>query len=938
MLDIFYCIRDEHDITFVVLAALLCVLSALTASLLLRQAVRGTEERKTPWLLAAGACAGFGIWATHFVAMLGYTPGMIVGYAPALTLVSLAIPIVTTCTGFAIAASRMPRAALPLGAAITGGGFAAMHYCGMVALEIPAVMRWDAYYVTVSVALVMLALGPAFHLVLRRDGHWPIAGATALMALGVIALHFTGMAGLALVPSRIETTGQLISPRTMAIAVSMIALMLAGVSALGLAIARRNEARIAASQRQFSILVQGISDCAIYMLDHDGHVTNWNAGAQRLKGYTAAEVVGKPLSTFYRPEDRANGMHEKALEIAAREGKFTGEGWRVRKDGSQFWAHVMIEAVRDEQGARIGFAKITRDITRTKEDQDRIARISEQRDAALGNMHQGLVLFDNDARLVLANRRFMELYDLSEDDCRPGTPHRDIVRAAVSNGLKEPASEERVERACRLIRESLSDPKHTPILSEYSEDFVVSIVSRRLADGGWVSTFDDITNQRASEARIAHMALHDGLTSLPNRTRFNLWLDDALDRAAHTGRRVGVTVIDLDRFKDINDSFGHAWGDVVLKELANRLAAALEEGEIAARLGGDEFGVAMTYANDSELADFLARVESCFAEPLEHYGQPLVFGASLGVASYPTDGPNRETLLNNADLAMYRAKAQIGESICYYEPCMDESARARRQIANDLRQAIERNELTLLYQPQHMLRDGKLSGYEALLRWHHPGRGLISPVEFIPIAEETGMILRIGEWVMRHACAEAMKWPEGPRVAVNLSPVQLVQQDIAQLVTQVLLDTGLPARRLELEITESAIITDKARALHNLRQIKALGVAIAMDDFGTGYSSLDTLHSFPFDKIKIDKSFLLKSDKNEQAKAIIRAVLALGQSLRIPVLAEGVETQTQLELLLQEGCEEAQGYFLGRPAVAPSLVVANADSDRPAAQATNSYL
>ncbi|WP_324699009.1 EAL domain-containing protein [Novosphingobium sp. RL4] len=268
---------------------------------------------------------------------------------------------------------------------------------------------------------------------------------------------------------------------------------------------------------------------------------------------------------------------------------------------------------------------------------------------------------------------------------------------------------------------------------------------------------------------------------------------------------------------------------------------------------------------------------------------------------------------------MYRAKLQIGERICYYEPGMDETARARRQLANDLRQAVEKQEFVLLYQPQCQLRSGETSGYEALVRWHHPLRGLVSPDEFIPIAEESGAILQIGEWVLEEACREAVSWHSEHRIAVNVSPIQLVQQDLAPIVARILIETGLPAHRLELEITESAIISDKTRALHNLRQLKELGVAIAMDDFGTGYSSLDTLHSFPFDKIKIDKSFLLESDDNEQARAIIRAVLALGQSLRIPVLAEGVETESQFDLLIREGCEEAQGYFLGRPDRAPSM-------------------
>jgi EAL domain-containing protein (putative c-di-GMP-specific phosphodiesterase class I) len=273
---------------------------------------------------------------------------------------------------------------------------------------------------------------------------------------------------------------------------------------------------------------------------------------------------------------------------------------------------------------------------------------------------------------------------------------------------------------------------------------------------------------------------------------------------------------------------------------------------------------------------------------------------------------------------MYRAKSSVGESICFFEPAMDESARQRRHLAADLRRAVERNEFTLLYQPQVSIQTGDVTGHEALLRWNHPVRGLISPDEFIPIAEETGAILEIGEWVLREACREARHWPAEQKVAVNISPVQFVQQGLVDRVRAVLVETGLSPSRLELEITETAIMTDKMGALHSLRQFKAMGVSIAIDDFGTGYSSLDTLHSFPFDKIKIDKSFLLRAESSPQARAIIRAVLALGRSLEIPVLAEGVENERQLAVLRHEGCDEAQGYYFGRPAPAPSLRLQNA--------------
>jgi diguanylate cyclase (GGDEF)-like protein len=531
-------------------------------------------------------------------------------------------------------------------------------------------------------------------------------------------------------------------------------------------------------------------------------------------------------------------------------------------------------------------------------------------------MHQGLCLFDTDERLVLRNRRFTELWNLPEDSCPPGTALMEVARAAI--GARHPGEvpQERLENMRDLLGQALADPSLPAVVAEFGEDFVVSISSRALPDGGWVTTFEDFTERRRSETKIAHMALHDGLTGLPNRTSFNRWLDKEIEHAGGRGSQVAMIAIDLDRFKEINDSQGHAAGDQVLQKIAEGLAERIGEDEIVARLGGDEFAVAKHFVDSADLADFVARVDSVFGAEIGAQ-DGLAVGASIGIAIYPTDATQRETLLNNADLAMYRAKGSLTEHICYYEPGMDETARHRRQLANDLRQALARDELSVLYQPQRMLKTNEISGYEALMRWHHPRLGAVSPSEFIPIAEETGEIVRLGEWVLRTACAEAATWARPDKIAVNLSPVQLLQADLPETVTQILIDTGLPPRRLELEITETAIIADKVRALHTLRRIKALGVSVAMDDFGTGYSSLDTLHSFPFDKIKIDKSFLLKAEDNEQARAIIRAVLALGKSLGIPVLAEGVETELQLALLLGEGCDEAQGYLFGRPGLAP---------------------
>ncbi len=413
--------------------------------------------------------------------------------------------------------------------------------------------------------------------------------------------------------------------------------------------------------------------------------------------------------------------------------------------------------------------------------------------------------------------------------------------------------------------------------------------------------------------KLRHMALNDALTGLPNRTSFADHLDHAISDAAEHGWHIAVVGIDLDRFKEINDLRGHSAGDEALRVVGERLSATLRENEFAARVGGDEFGATKTFTDQNELMDFVGRLEKTLFTPIKIEDFTSTSGASIGVAVYPQDGETREALIGNADLAMYRAKVEIGRAVCFYEPKLDEAARDRRSLANDLRHAIEHGEFELHYQVQTSIVSGEICGYEVLLRWRHPERGMIPPLEFIPIAEETGSIVAIGEWVLREACKQAASWTKPYKIAVNLSPVQFTNAELPRLIHRILIETALSPSRLELEITESTIIADKVRTLHTMRQIRSLGVTIALDDFGTGYSSLDTLRSFPFDKIKLDRSFMNEVESSPQSKAIVRAVLALGKSLNIPVLAEGVETNDQLSVLRREGCDEAQGYLLGRP-------------------------
>ncbi|KPF95748.1 diguanylate cyclase [Rhodopseudomonas sp. AAP120] len=448
---------------------------------------------------------------------------------------------------------------------------------------------------------------------------------------------------------------------------------------------------------------------------------------------------------------------------------------------------------------------------------------------------------------------------------------------------------------------------------------VLTFGRRVVFDGrdGFLVAVVDITERRKAEAKIAHMAHHDGLTNLPNRALYQERLQQALDQARDGGARVAVMCLDLDLFKNVNDSFGHPMGDRLLRCVAERLRGAVGGGDLVARLGGDEFALVLSqFASPNEASDFAGRLIEIVSAPYDMDGLEVVIGASIGIAMAPGDGDECEALLRNADMALYRAKAAGGGCHHFFEKEMDRQAQIRRDMEIDLRHAFAHGEFELHYQPLIDLAQDRVGGFETLLRWRHPERGMISPADFIPVAEDIGLIVGLGEWVLRQACMEAAGWPDDVKVAVNLSPVQFRSRNLVQVVISALAQSGLPPRRLELEITESLFLADSEANLATLHQLRALGVRISMDDFGTGYSSLSYLRSFPFDKIKIDRSFVRDVTERPDCLAIVRAIAGLGRSLDITTLAEGVETIEQLDALRAEGCHEVQGFLFSpaRPA------------------------
>ncbi len=780
MYRVFTCLFIEHDLRLVVLAGAVCLLASAVAISLFNRARASQGRARAIWVALDAVVSGCGIWATHFIAMLAYDPGTGAGYSIRVTVLSLVFAILINCVGLGIALSGTRRAFAATGGAIVGIGVAAMHYTGMMAIELPARIVWSPDIVASSVALGSLFGAVALVIASGRDSFGRTAAASAMLTLAIVSHHFTAMGAVTLVPDpTLMPEGLNISPTVLSFLLAGMAIALLGISLSVSAMDRRNKGAL---------------------------------------------------------------NKQKALL-----------------------------------------------------------------DSALENMSQGLAMFDAEGRILLFNERYMAMLGRTESNLR-GRLLLDVLREQRAAGLWPVEPD---ELFAKLVADAHAGRSTTRVMELRGRS--VRIVTQPMKSGGWVATFEDITEWQRAQEQIFHMARHDGLTNLPNRTLFHEELDRAL-KLAKRGDQLAVLCLDLDHFKKINDSLGHPVGDALLKEVALRLRGCVGSGDTVARLGGDEFAI-VQFCKDCDptaVSALASHIVELLAEPYDIRGHHLVIGVSVGISLSPDDGTDPDQLLKNADLALYRAKADGRSTYRFFETGMDARAQARRVMELDLRLAQQRGEFEVHYQPIRDIASDEIAVCEALVRWRHPQRGLIAPNQFIPLAEETGLIIQLGDWVLRQACRDAARWSKAC-VAVNLSPVQFRNPQLVANVKAALKEADLPANRLELEITESVLLQNSETTRETLLELRELGIKISLDDFGTGYSSLSYLRSFPFDKIKIDRSFVSELGTSKDSLAIIRAVAGLGKSLGIVTTAEGVETDDQLDLLSREGCTQAQGYLISKP-------------------------
>ncbi|HEX5506964.1 MAG TPA: EAL domain-containing protein [Pseudolabrys sp.] len=909
MLRVFNCLSSQHDWRLVLLAGVVCFLTCIAAVNLFHRARATSGHSRAVWIATAGFATGVGIWATHFIGILAFDPNIPLAYGIFLTIASLLAAIVVVTVGLAIAIYDDRRWSAAAGGVIVGLGIVIMHYLGMAALEMSGTIIWAPDLIALSVLYGVGFGAAALEVMSRSAGTRGLMAGAALLTIAIISMHFTGMGAVGIIPDSIDrVTPSSFSEASLSLAIAAVTASVLAMCIVGAWSDRRTKDKLDEQNKLLDGALNNMSQ-GLCMFDADSKLLVWNQryldmysiDASRVRrGSTVSDLLGARLAAGTFPLDPRSYENDLCSSIA---------------EGNAFARNVELSdgriiAVINQPMEAGGWVATHEDITERKKAERELEHTRAFLDTIIENVPSPIIVKSiPNLRCLLVNRAAEAVL---------GFDRNAILGKLTSEIMPEGAAEiiEAEDRKAIASDRPIFRDEHTITTPGNGSRIVTSTrLSVTGPDGKsryLITLLRDRTQSKKHEAQIAHLSHHDPLTDLPNRAAFSECLAGLFEQAQFTNDGFAVLSADLDRFKEINDVFGGGIGDEFLSKVARRLQDACE-GAFLARVGGDEFAmVTAAGPQPATAAALVDRITAAFASEVDVKGHSLKASLTIGVAVYPTDGVDSTSLVANADAALYRAKSEARGSIKFFEVSMDKQLREKRVLQQDLRNAIMRDELELYYQPQAKI-GGGVTGFEALVRWHHPRLGLVPPGKFIPLAEESGMIWPLGQWILRTACREAATWPRPLGIAVNLSPAQFHNGDLTNFVHETLLATGLSPGRLELEITEGVLIGDFSRAVTTLRRLKSFGVRIAMDDFGTGYSSLSYLQSFPFDKIKIDQAFIANLNHREQSAAIIRAVIGLGRGLNLPVLAEGVETEEQLAFLTAESCDEIQGFLIGKP-------------------------
>jgi len=930
-----------YDIWLVLLSALIAVLASYSTLDLAARLTRPEARNPVFWLVAGSLSMGLGIWAMHFIGMLAFHLPIALAYDIPMTIGS-AVPAVFAALValLVIRNGREEWGTLVASSVVMGLGIVTMHYSGMAALRMSPPITYDPALFILSAAIAVAASLAALRLGLRvrptataaATVRYKIAAAV-VMGFAIAGMHYTGMAAAQFDAASVCLAAPRgIDPRGLAMIIGGASILIFGFTAAtatldsmlelrAVKIARErtrelalsherlkeSEAAARAAREELEMVIEG-SPLAIYTRDVDGVVTSWNPAAERIFGWPADEAIGHLLRTLPPGEEV---FSERLRQRVLGGEQFVHEDVRrVRRDGGSIYISTTLAPLKGPGGEVHGYVTIAADITQRKRTEESLRLAARVFDSS----NDGIVITLPDATIVAVNEAFTRITGYGAEEAIGRDPR--LLQSGWQTDEFYEAMRESLATTGQWRGEIWDRRKDGELYAQWTSISTVRDDEGRVTH--YVAVLSDVTARKVAEERLDHLATHDPLTDLANRTLFHERARQALARAARSGDIVAVFFLDLDNFKVINDTLGHFVGDRLLQETARRLAAELRGADTVARQGGDEFTVLLEgLASPDEAAAVARKLLETLAKPFQVEGHEVFVTASLGINLYPNDAGNLDDLLRNADVAMYHAKEQGRNSFRFYSSRLDAGARERLSLETGLRRAVERGELELHFQPQVDLLTDRITGAEALLRWHHPERGMITPGSFVPIAEASGTIVPIGEWVLQEACRRGKAWQMagmGPLcVAVNVSARQFQDPRFPAMVRTALDQARLDPRFLELELTESLLMHSIDEAARTLASLRALGVKLAIDDFGTGHSSLNYLKRFPVHKLKVDQSFVQGLHQDQEDAAIARAIISLGHGLNLRVNAEGVETAQQLAYVRAENCDEVQGFLIGRP-------------------------